>query len=170
MDTLVVPAGETREARFVADAEGTYYYWASAHGESFDDRQGDDAHLNGALIVDPAGVAPKPDRVFVVERYVPAGDTSDDAVTGYGLFTLNGRAWPNTERLTYDLGDSVRWRIINASNDVHPLHLHGFYYRVDARGDLQQDTVYWPAARRMGVTERVWDGIGIIASMALIPV
>jgi len=160
MDTLVVPAGETRDARFIADAEGTYYYWASAHGEGFEDRQYDDAHLNGALIVDPAGAAPKSDRVFVVERWIPAGDTSDDAgaITAHELFTINGRAWPNTERLTYDVGDSVRWRVINASNDVHPFHMHGFFYRVDARGDLQQDTVYWPAQRRMGVTEPMWDG------------
>jgi len=158
MDTLVIGPGETKQVRFVADAEGTYYYWASSHGESFEDRDGDDAHLNGALIVDPAGTPSKADRVFVVERYIPPGDTSDDAITGYELFSFNGRAWPNTERLTYDVGDSVRWRIINASNDVHPFHMHGFYYRVDARGDLQQDTVYWPAARRMGVTETVWDG------------
>jgi len=158
MDTLLVPPGETREVHFVADAEGTYYYWASTHGESFEDRQNDDAHLNGALIVDPAGAAPKADRVFVVERFVPPGDTSDDAITGFELFSINGRAWPNTERLTYDMGDSVRWRVINATNDVHPFHLHGFFYRVDARGDLQQDTVYWPAARRMDVTDPMWDG------------
>jgi len=158
MDTLVVPPGATREARFHADAAGTYYYWASTRGEGFEGRQFEDAHLNGALIVDPAGAPPKPDRVFVVERYIPPGDTSDAAITGYELFTFNGRAWPNTERLTYDVGDSVRWRIINATNDVHPFHLHGFYFRVDARGDVQQDTVYWPAARRMDVTEPMWDG------------
>jgi FtsP/CotA-like multicopper oxidase with cupredoxin domain len=158
MDTLVVRPGATEDVRFVADAEGTYYYWASAHGEGFEDRQYDDAHLNGALIVDPDGAEPKPDRVFVVERLIPAGDTSDDAITAFELFTINGRAWPNTERLTYDVGDSVRWRVINASNDVHPFHLHGFYYRVDARGDLQQDTIYWPSQRRMDVTEPVWDG------------
>jgi FtsP/CotA-like multicopper oxidase with cupredoxin domain len=158
MDTLVIPPGATEAVRFVADAEGTYYYWASAHGESFEGRQNEDAHLNGALIVDPTGAAPRSDRVFVMERYIPPGDTSDDAITGYELFTFNGRAWPNTERLTYDVGDSVRWRIINASNDVHPLHLHGFYFRVDARGDVQRDTVYWAAERRMGVTEPVWDG------------
>lgn len=158
MDTLVVPPGLTREVRFVADAEGTYYYWASTHGESFEDRQNEDAHLNGALIVDPAGAAPKPDRVFVIERFVPPGDTSDDAITGFELFTINGRGWPNTERLSYDVGDSVRWRVINATNDVHPFHLHGFYYRVDARGDLQRDTVYWPAQHRMDVTEPLWDG------------
>lgn len=158
MDTLLIAPGATEEVRFVADAEGTYYYWASTRGEGFEERQYQDAHLNGALIVDPAGAAPKPDRVFVVERWIPAGDTSDDTITAFELFTINGRAWPNTERLTYDVGDSVRWRVINASNDPHPFHLHGFYYRVDARGDLQQDTVYWPAARRMGVTEALWDG------------
>jgi len=158
MDTLVVQPGATAEVRFVADAEGTYYYWASAHGESFDDRQYDDAHLNGALIVDPVGVAPKPDRVLVVERWIPPGDTSDIAITAYELFTINGRAWPNTERLTYDVGDSVRWRVINATNDVHPFHLHGFYFRLDAHGDNERDTVYWPAQRRMDVTEPLWDG------------
>jgi FtsP/CotA-like multicopper oxidase with cupredoxin domain len=159
MDTLVVPPGETREARFVADAEGTYYYWASTRGESFADRQYEDAHLNGALIVDPAGAAPKADRVFVVERWEPQLDSARaDLQWLFGSFTINGRPWPNTERLTYTVGDSVRWRIINATNDVHPLHLHGFYFRVDARGDVQRDTVYWPSQRRMDVTEPLWDG------------
>src|ERR1019366_1769819 len=69
-----------------------------------------------------------------------------------------GRPWPYSERLSYDIGDSVRWRIINATNDVHPLHLHGFYYQVNARGDVARDTSYWPNQRRMAVTEAVWNG------------
>jgi FtsP/CotA-like multicopper oxidase with cupredoxin domain len=158
MDTLVVPPGATREARFVADAEGTYYYWASTRREGFEDRAYDDAHLNGALIIDPAGAVPKPDRVFVIERWMPPGDSADNDGALFEEFTINGRPWPYTERLTYDVGDSVRWRVINASNDVHPIHLHGFYFRVDAKGDLQRDTVYWPSQRRMNVTEPVWDG------------
>jgi len=158
MDTLVVPPGATREARFRADAAGTYYYWASVHGEGFEDRMFDDAHLDGALIVDPAGVRPKPDRVFVVERWMPQVDTSLDDDSWDELFTINGRPWPYTERLTYDVGDSVRWRIVNASNDVHPFHMHGFFFRVDAHGDARQDTLYWPEQRRMEVTEPLWDG------------
>jgi len=158
MDTLVVPPGGTREARFTADAAGTYYYWASTRGEGFEDRQYEDAHLNGALIVDPAGAAPKPDRVFVVERWIPGVDSGGQPNSAFELFTINGRPWPYTERLTYDVGDSVRWRVINATNDVHPFHLHGFFFRMDAHGDIQQDTVYWPAARRMEVTEPLWDG------------
>ena len=158
MDTLVVPPGATREARFRADAAGTYYYWASVHGEGFEDRMFDDAHLDGALIVDPAGVRPKSDRVFVVERWMPQVDTSLDDDSWDELFTINGRPWPYTERLTYDVGDSVRWRIVNASNDVHPFHMHGFFFRVDAHGDARQDTLYWPEQRRMEVTEPLWDG------------
>ncbi|MBL0169963.1 MAG: multicopper oxidase domain-containing protein, partial [Gemmatimonadaceae bacterium] len=63
------------------------------------------------------------------------------------------RAWPFSERLTYAQGDSVHWRFINASADVHPLHLHGFYFRVNARGDMQRDTLYAASQQRMGVTE-----------------
>ena len=158
MDTLVLAPGDTREVRFVADAEGTYYYWGSTRGEGFEDRQYEDAHLNGALIVDPSGAKPENDRVFVLERWVPGLDSAAAPMTVSQLFTINGRPWPYTEHLTYDVGDSVRWRVINASNDVHPFHLHGFYFRVDAHGDVQQDTVYWPAARRMNVTEPLWDG------------
>src|ERR1043166_2084908 len=64
MDSLVIPPGQTREARFSADAEGTYYYWAGKAGTAFDDRLGEDSQLNGAFIVDPAGVKPPPDRIF----------------------------------------------------------------------------------------------------------
>ena len=35
---------------------------------------------------------------------------------------------------------SVRWRVVNASTDVHPMHLHGFYFRVRRRGDGKTDT------------------------------
>jgi FtsP/CotA-like multicopper oxidase with cupredoxin domain len=157
MDTVVIAPGATDTTEFRADAEGTFYYWGSTHGDDFLHRELDDAHLNGALIVDAPGV-PRADRVFVIERN--SADTTADGQPDYyhDLFTINGRPWPNTERLTYQVGDSVRWRIINASNDVHPLHLHGFYYRVNARGDLARDTVYWASQQRSVVTETLWEG------------
>jgi manganese oxidase len=60
------------------------------------------------------------------------------------LAVINGRSWPNTERLTYAIGDTVRWRVINASADLHPMHLHGFYFRIASRGDGVRDTIYAP--------------------------
>lgn len=153
MDTLVVPPGATRETSFIADEAGTFFYWGTTTGVGFDDRFFEDAQLNGALIVDPVAAPPRPDRVFVVQFFVPQKDALGQPDFTNALLTFNGVPWPFTERLTYAQGDSVHWRFVNASADVHPLHLHGFYFRVTARGDLQQDTVYRATQERMGVTE-----------------
>jgi FtsP/CotA-like multicopper oxidase with cupredoxin domain len=80
---------------------------------------------------------------------------------------VNGRPWPFTERLTYAMGDSIRWRLINASSAPHVMHLHGFYFRVDARGDVARDTAYWERERRMAVSERM--GTGTTMSMVWSP-
>jgi manganese oxidase len=150
-DSLLVPPGQTREAHFRADVEGTYFYWAGKPGVAFEDRVFNDSQLNGALVVDPPG-GRTDDRVFLISQYLWPDSTGKDS-DGRELLTINGRPWPLTERLTYTVGDSVRWRWINASENSHPLHLHGFYYRIDGRGDFARDTVYWPAQRRMVVTE-----------------
>jgi manganese oxidase len=158
LDTLVVPARGSVEHRFVADVVGTYYYWGTTTRAPLDSRMYEDSQLGGAFIVDPAGGS-APDRVFVLGLWLdsaPLADGSPDFSGEYAV--LNGRPWPLTERLTYELGDSIRWRVINASFDVHPMHLHGFYYRVDARGDLARDSIFWPAQQRMAVTERLLPG------------
>jgi len=78
--------------------------------------------------------------------------------------TINGKMFPYTESFTYDVGDSVRWRVINASDREHPMHLHGFYYRVDSRGDAARDTVYAPQDRRLAVTELLASGSTMAAT------
>jgi manganese oxidase len=158
LDSLVVPAGGTAERRFVADAVGTYYYWGTTTGVVLDERMYEDSQLGGAFIVDPPEGSP-PDRVLVLGLWLdsaPREDGSPDFDGEYAV--INGRPWPFTERMSYALGDSIRWRLINASFDVHPMHLHGFYYRVEARGDLARDSIFWPAERRMAVTERLLPG------------
>lgn len=158
MDSLVVPAGATREARFAADAEGTYHYWGTTTGASFEDRFYEDSQLAGAFIVDPPGTAPADDRVFVMTLWYGGQDEEGEPDWGKEFLAINGRPWPLTERLRYELDDSVRWRIINATIAPHPMHLHGFFYRVDARGDISRDSIYWPAQRRMVVTELMRPG------------
>ena len=151
-DSLLLPAGETREVRFIADAEGTYFYWAAKAGTGFGARLFEDASLNGALVVDPPG-GPTDDRVFLISQFIGGTDSTGAPDFFQELLVINGRPWPLTERFTYSVGDSVRWRWINASGNVHPLHLHGFFYRVEAHGDVARDTIYWPAQQRMVVTE-----------------
>jgi FtsP/CotA-like multicopper oxidase with cupredoxin domain len=131
-DTLHVPPGASRSVRFTANAAGTYLYWATTRGaRSLVDRWGKESQLSGALIVDPSGPVP-PDRVFVIgieddSAAIPALRTVNAAV-------VNGRSWPHTERFTAHAGDTIRMRWINASDRFHPMHLHGFHFRVESRG------------------------------------
>jgi FtsP/CotA-like multicopper oxidase with cupredoxin domain len=153
-DVVQVPAGEVRELRFSAGVPGTYQYWASAGGELSGGRPyREDSQLAGAFIVDPPG-AVEPDRVFVIGLW----RSQVDVVRSQDIPVINGKSWPYTERLTYAAGDPVRWHWINASDSVHPMHMHGSYYRVDSEGNGERDQVFDPAQQRMVVTHALLPG------------
>ncbi len=164
-DTLRVPSGRAREVEFDPGAPGTYYYWAAtSDSATVEDRVGTDSQLTGALIVDPADGPVPPDRVFVLGvLFLPRDTTRSHTVSDVFAVAINGRSWPLTERLDLAAGDSVHWRWINATVDNHPMHLHGFFYRVDAKGSETADTSYAPDRRRLVVTERLDPG----ATMAM---
>lgn len=165
-DSLTVLPGTTASLSFSASREGTYLYWAfiaSLHLPTLVKRRGFDTQLAGAIVVDPPGKIPD-DRVFVITEIGDreAGAGAEEARDRHGTPTrqfnaVNGKAWPHTERLHYELGDSIRWRIVNASPETHPLHLHGSYFRVDSHGTPQAsaDSIYTPELRRMVATEPV---------------
>lgn len=158
-DSLLIAPGETGESRFIADAEGTFFYWAGAPGVPMGGRYHDDSQLYGAFVVDPSGsAAMSQDRILMLGIWFDGKDSVGERDFRREFLVINGRPWPHTERMSYMLGDTVQWRVINASPDVHPMHLHGFYYRVHARGDIARDTTYWPAQQRMVVTELLAPG------------
>ncbi|MGH7552961.1 MAG: multicopper oxidase domain-containing protein [Longimicrobiales bacterium] len=159
-DTLHVRQGEVREIAYRADKPGTYLYRASASPRRMQAWSGRDAQLAGAIVIDPAGMKPNPEeRVFVItmlDQYVdPDGPPGQDEMVRRAI---NGRSWPDTERFRYAVGDTVRWRWVNASFESHPMHLHGFHYRVLSKGDGATDTIYARAARRLAVTEHMKPG------------
>src|SRR5262245_45737345 len=128
-DSVAIAPGEQGVLRFVASTPGNYFYRARTN-----DRLARGLQIGGlmagAIVVDSVGSPAPHDRVMVllastdsVINGVPAGDNT--------IFSINGRSWPGTERLTATVGDTLHWRVINANNDFHPMHLHGFYYRVD---------------------------------------
>ena len=156
-DSVVLAAGQTGSLSVVAAQPGTYFYWATTTHVALKDRSFVDSQLSGALIVDPPGKS-APDRVFVISELVQRRQPNGTPAFPSALYAINGRPWPLTESLQYALGDSVRWRLINTSVEPHPMHLHGFYFRVDAGGGAVVDTLYSAAQRRMAVTEVVWPG------------
>jgi FtsP/CotA-like multicopper oxidase with cupredoxin domain len=157
-DSLVLLPGASHTTQFVADVEGTFFYWGARPGETIRSRHFDDALLGGAFVVDPATGPVAPDRILLMD-IIAERQLGDSGLEEAGeILTINGRPWPHTERFQHVVGDSVRWRIINASQRGHPMHLHGFYFRVDAAGDWQQDTLFDARERRMAVTENMAPG------------
>jgi FtsP/CotA-like multicopper oxidase with cupredoxin domain len=146
-DVLRVPRGEVGEVRHRADFPGTYFYWATPSPRPMTAWTGRDAQLTGAIIVDPRGTSPDPEeRIFVITMLDQLPDPEARSTQGdYFRRAINGRSWPDTERFEYTVGQTVRWRWINASFEFHPMHLHGFHYRLLARGDGRSETLY-PAA------------------------
>ena len=168
LDSAEIKPGSTRSFAFRASAPGDWYYWAGG-AESRVPSSGQDGQLVGGLVVDSASsptggrtTSPRSDRVFVLTRWTPEGKPGNSE---FQLNTINGRSWPYTERLAYTVGDSIRWHVINASDELHMMHLHGFYYQVISRGDathdstlarLQQNVVVTSAVRRGEWMSTVW--------------
>lgn len=148
LDSTEVLAGATHDFRFIAKTPGARYYWA---GRIDADAPVSDAdgQLVGALLVEPprdAGSKPVSDRIIVLTRWTPEGTAEN---RGFQVNAFNGRSWPNTERFIYTAGDSVFWHVINGSNTVHEMHLHGFYFRIDAAG-FAIDATPSPVAGSLG--------------------
>ncbi len=169
VDSLLLLPRTSRDVAFSPGKPGTYQYWATLaqwqrnvplplplhkHGLM---RPRFDSQLTGAFIVDSAGAVPK-DRIFIITETVdqaPPIRNDPRGMPGREFTAINGRSWPYTERLHYTVGDTIHWRLINTTFQSHPMHLHGFYFRVDAAGaaDPNVDTVYTPLQQRMVVTE-----------------
>lgn len=115
---------------------GTFLY----HSHVDEDRQMS-AGLAGVLIIDPA----RPSAGYDVERTLTVSEWTADSQSGRtrgamemegmlpNFFTINGKSFPDTERVKVKAGDRVLLRLVNAGQFSHPLHLHGTAFRVVAR-------------------------------------
>ena len=54
------------------------------------------------------------------------------AMTEPNFFTINGKAFPATDTLEVKKGQRVRIRFIGANQFAHPMHLHGFPFKIAA--------------------------------------
>ena len=143
-DTFMVTSGATRDVTFTTGAPGAYYYWATAGGDTVGGRPyKEDSQLHGAFIVDPPGTV-APDRVFIIgtwrDRQLPQ--------ESFDVPMINGKSWPYTERLEYPVGSEVRWVWLNPSGLVHPMHIHGSYFRVVRVGDAEHNDPVPPSRIR----------------------
>src|SRR5215475_3639193 len=137
-NTLRLAPGASGRLRFTPAHPGTFVYWGVPFrkGQPLAD-DADASQFAGVIVVDSG--KPTQDRIFTASIYAHARDSADASKGERLIFALNGKSWPWTERLTYTVGDSVHWRVVNFGGGEHPMHLHGFYFRVESRGDLEHD-------------------------------
>jgi FtsP/CotA-like multicopper oxidase with cupredoxin domain len=146
-DSVMIKPGETKQLRFEAGAPGTYLYYARiGHDDGEEERQ----TLAGAFVVDSSGQR-RHDRIFVINVF----GEQVDSQTYRNALAINGHAWPYTERVRAKVGETMNWRVVNASIRPHPMHLHGFYFQIGSLGDAFRDTIYSPQSRFNSVTHQM---------------
>ena len=145
-DVVKIAPNETKEVTFLAGAPGSYFYWASDGRQTMNERMLSDAMLSGAIIVDPKSGITQGERIFLISVWRTERDAEGySSANPREVVVVNGKSWPYTERFTFNQGDTVSWRWLNASSAPHPMHLHGFYYDAIRHGTEMADTASTPA-------------------------
>ena len=157
LDSLVLAPGASGTVRTVADQPGTRFYFGTFPGRTLFDRRVEDGHLAGAIIVDPPGTRWR-DDVFVITASFHSRNAAGRLTNTREMFVVNGRPWPFTRRLQGTVGDSSHYRVLNATDDGHPIHLHGTFFRVASRGGPWRDTLLGPVGEHVVATEYLQPG------------
>jgi hypothetical protein len=132
-----IQPGETYRYEFTAVQSGTFFY----HSHDNTDRQ-QALGLYGALIIDPANPADelRADQEYTIqlqEWLMREGLTYPAMPMDGGqpnFFTINGRAYPETDVIKMKVGETLKVRFIGSSGGfIHPMHIHGGPFTVAAR-------------------------------------
>jgi FtsP/CotA-like multicopper oxidase with cupredoxin domain len=166
MDSVVIAPNTVDTLSARAAAPGSYVYRGTLpDGASKISRIA--GVLAGTIVVDSVEeTAHRTDRLFVIMATEDSASSAcDDTTTSDRaralvecrgrrfMYTINGTEWPSTSRIHATVGDSLHWRVVNASSQDHPMHLHGFYYRVDALSGPLVDPAERPAPGQLVVTQ-----------------
>ena len=129
-----VKPGETFTYEFTVKDPGTFFY----HSHVETDRQ-IPAGLAGPFIVDSREQHGKTgvDYVAMLQEWRVDSKTGKTwpampAMSEPNFFTINGKAFPATDTITVKKGERVRIRFIGANQFAHPMHLHGFPFKIVA--------------------------------------
>lgn len=132
----IATGGGVYHYEFTAVQSGTYLY----HSHDHIDRQ-QALGLYGALIIDPAEPDPslRADHEFdvLLQEWLMREGLTYPAMPMDGaqpnFFTINGRAYPATDRVSMRVGETLKVRFIGSSNGfIHPMHIHGGPFQVVA--------------------------------------
>lgn len=140
-----IPVGKTFVYEFVMTKSGTFMYHPHAD-EMVQMAMG----MMGFIVVHPRDGSRRVDRdyVFLINAYdiepgsyIPKVNT----MTDFNLWTWNSRAFPGISPLVARKGDKVRVRMGNLTMTNHPIHLHGYDFKVTCTdGGWVAPSAQWP--------------------------
>lgn len=130
-----IEPGETFTYEFTAAPSGSYMY----HSHVNTDRQ-IPLGLYAPFIIDPKTLPakqPAVDEMLMLGEWTvgPNGETYPTmpmAGAEPNYFTINGKAFPETQSVTVKVGDVVRLRLAGIGQFTHPMHLHGASFKIVA--------------------------------------
>ncbi len=148
-----IQPGGSYTYEFTVRQNGTYFY----HSHREPDRQ-QTLGMYGVFIVDPKD--PPPSREYDMEYTIQLQEwLSREGYTYPAMpmeggmpnyFSINGKAYPDTETIHMKVGQKVLLRFVGSSNGfIHPMHVHGGPFTIVATDGnpvpvgarLQKDTV-----------------------------
>ncbi len=141
-----IKPGETYEYEFTLKQHGTQMYHPHA-----DEMVQLAAGMMGLFIIHPKNpTTPPPDRdyAFLLHTWAfhPGTRRADPSVMlDFNIFSFNSKVFPAIEQPVARLGERVRFRIGNLSMDEHPIHLHGYTFKITGTdGGPIAPSAQWP--------------------------
>ncbi len=129
--------------------------------------------MYGALIVDPKDPSIEESYDYDLEYTIQLQEWLEKEGYTYpamlmegampNFFTINGKAYPETETIDMKVGERIRLRFIGSNNNfVHPMHVHGGPFEVvqtdgnpvPATAQIEKDTINVGPGERYDV---IWE-------------
>jgi len=130
-----IKPGDTFTYEFVAEPSGTHWYHCHVNVNEHVAIRG----MWGAFIVEPkepTEIEQKvtKDYVLMLSSWASkwAHSPGEGGVPGdvFDYFTINGKAFPESQAIRVEEGDVVRLRLIGAGEEVHSVHIHGHVFDI----------------------------------------
>ncbi|HEY5931297.1 MAG TPA: multicopper oxidase family protein [Nitrospira sp.] len=156
VDSLIISMGERYDVLVEANNPGAWSLLAAPVESPLPPARAILRYVDSAALEPPQGQIPEGfqrGRLLGIQDLVSIElgnlddtfDRNEDLLLSGGMmspeWTINGQAYPNADPINVRRGERVRFRMTNHSMMLHPMHLHGHFFRV---GRALKDTVIVP--------------------------
>lgn len=140
------PPGGTHVYEFTLYQTGTFMYHTG-----YNVMKQEALGLGGIVVVHPKVRQRELDKdvaILLQEWTFEPGNPNPNVVSmDFNWFTFNGKSAPSIEVIHVQQGDRVRLRFANLSMQSHPIHVHGYTWKVvGTEGGPIPESAQWPGA------------------------